>query len=115
MPTQRFQPLLQAAVQRGLSSSLWVQEQELGHGLDEHLLPQTDVTRQLSANDTWVHAVAGDITSSQSLGELMCEEHVAEFAVTVGPEELPAEAAGAQMLVLRQSLKVNVPPAVSHR
>lgn len=52
MPTQRFQPLLQAAVQRGLGSSLWVQEQELGHGLDEHLLPQTDVTRQLSANDT---------------------------------------------------------------
>lgn len=52
MPTQRLQPLLQAAVQRGLSSSLWVQEQELGHGLDEHLLPQADVTRQLSANDT---------------------------------------------------------------
>lgn len=54
---------------------------------------------------TWVHAVAGDVTSSQSLGELVREEHVAEFAVAVGPEELPAEAAGAQMPLLRQDLK----------
>lgn len=58
---------------------------------------------------TWVHAVAGDITSSQSLGELMREEHVAEFAVAVGPEELPAEAAGAQVPVLRQNLNTTPP------
>lgn len=51
-----------------------------------------------------MHAVAGDITSSQSLGQLVREEHVAQFAVAVGLKELPAEAAGAQVSVLRQSL-----------
>lgn len=51
-PAQRFDSLLQAAVQRGLSSGLRVQEQQLGDGLDENLLPQADVTRQLGADDT---------------------------------------------------------------
>lgn len=60
-----------------------------------------------------MHTVAGDITSSQSLGELMCEEHVAEFTVAVGPEELPAEAAGAQMPVLRQNL--NATPSLTSK
>lgn len=53
---------------------------------------------------TRVHAVAGDVTSSQPLGQLVREEHVAQFAVAVGLEELPAEAAGAQVSVLQQSL-----------
>lgn len=50
--TQGLQALLQATVQRRLSSSLSVQEEEAGHRLDEDLLPQTDVTRQFSLNDT---------------------------------------------------------------
>lgn len=41
---QVFDSLLQGAVQRGLSSGLRVQEQHLGYGLDENLLPQADVT-----------------------------------------------------------------------
>lgn len=43
----------------------------------------------------------------------MCEEHVAEFTVAVGPEELPAEAAGAQVPVLRQNL--NASPSLTSK
>lgn len=49
---QWLQTLLQAAVQRRLSSSFRVQEEEAGHRLDEDLLPQTDVTRQFGPDDT---------------------------------------------------------------
>lgn len=53
---------------------------------------------------TWVQAVAGDVGPSEPLGELVGEEHVTQFAVAVGLEELPAEPAGAQVSVRRQSL-----------
>lgn len=49
---QRLDSLLQGAVQRRLSAGVRVQEQEAGHGLDEHLLPQADVARQLGADDS---------------------------------------------------------------
>lgn len=49
---QRFDSLLQAAVQRRLSSGLRIQEQEFGHGFDEDLLPQADVSGQLGPDDT---------------------------------------------------------------
>lgn len=48
---------------------------------------------------TWVHTIAGDIGSFQSLGELQGEEHVAQFAVAVGLEELPAKPASAKVSV----------------
>lgn len=51
-----------------------------------------------------MHAVAGDVGSLQPLGELVGEEHVAQFTVAVGVEELPAVPAGAQVSVRRQSL-----------
>lgn len=51
-----------------------------------------------------MHAVAGDVGSFQPLGELVGEEHITQFTVAVGLEELPAEPAGAQVSVLRQSL-----------
>lgn len=53
---------------------------------------------------TWVHAVTGDLGALQPLGELVCEEHVAQFAVTVRLEELPAVLARPQVFVHRQSL-----------
>lgn len=53
---------------------------------------------------TWMDAVAGDIGSFQPLGELVGEEHVTQFTVAVGLEELPAVPAGAQVSVHRQSL-----------
>lgn len=49
---QGLQAFLQATVQRRLSSSLRVQEEEAGHRLDEDLLPQTNVTRQFGPDDT---------------------------------------------------------------
>lgn len=51
-----------------------------------------------------MHAVAGDVTARQPLGELVGEEHVAQFAVAVGLEELPAVPARSQVSVGRQSL-----------
>lgn len=59
---------------------------------------------ELDLEVTWVHAVAGDVAPCQPLGELVGEEHVAQFAVAVGLEELPAEPARAQVSVHRQSL-----------
>lgn len=56
---------------------------------------------------TWVHTVARDAGSLEPPGQLQCEEHVAQFAVAVGLEELPAEAASAQVLVHRQRLSNN--------
>lgn len=56
---------------------------------------------------TWVHTIARDAGSLEPLGQLQCEEHVAQFAVAVGLEELPAEAASAQVLVHRQRLSNN--------
>lgn len=53
---------------------------------------------------TWVDAVAGDLASFQLLGELVGEEHVAQFAVAVGLEELPAEPASTEVPVCHQSL-----------
>lgn len=47
---------------------------------------------------TWVHTVAGDTGALQPPGQFQCEEHVAQLAVAVGLEELPAEAASAQVL-----------------
>lgn len=41
----------------------------------------------------------------------MREEHVTQFAVAVGLKELPAEAAGAQVSVLRQNL--NTTPSLT--
>lgn len=49
-------------------------------------------------------AVAGDVGSFQPLGELVGEEHVTQFTVAVGVEELPAVPAGAQVSVCLQSL-----------
>ncbi len=56
---------------------------------------------------TWMDAVAGDVGSSEPLGELVGEEHVAQFAAAVRLEELPAVAAGAQVSVHRQSLNAS--------
>lgn len=52
-----------------------------------------------------MHTVAGDIGALEPPGQLLCEEHVAQLAVAVGLEELPAEAASAQVLVQRQRLQ----------
>lgn len=54
-----------------------------------------------------MHTIARDAGSLEPLGQLQCEEHVAQFAVAVGLEELPAEAASAQVLVHRQRLSNN--------
>lgn len=51
-----------------------------------------------------MHTIASDAGSLEPLGQLQCEEHIAQFAVAVGLEELPAEAASAQVLVHRQRL-----------
>lgn len=37
-----------------------------------------------------MNTVAGDISALQSFGQFMSEQDVAEFAVAVGLEELPA-------------------------
>lgn len=52
--------------------------------------------------------VAGDTRALEPPGQFQGEEHVAQLAVAVGLEELPAEAAGAQVLVLRQCLENNI-------
>lgn len=52
-------------------------------------------------------AVAGDVGSFQPLGELMCEEDVAQFTAAVGLEELPAVLSSAQVFVHGQSLKTH--------
>ena len=49
-------------------------------------------------------AVAGDLAALQPLGQVQGEQHVAQLAVAVGGEELPAEPAGAKVLTLQQSL-----------
>lgn len=54
---------------------------------------------------TWVDTVAGHVGPFQPLGELVGEEHVTQFAVAVGLEELPAVPARAQVFVHRQSLR----------
>lgn len=53
LPAQRFDSFLQGTVQCGLSSHLWVQEQQPGHRLDENLLPQADISRQFSPDNTY--------------------------------------------------------------
>lgn len=53
LPAQRFDSFLQGTVQCGLSSCLWVQEQQPGHRLDENLLPQADISGQLSPDNTY--------------------------------------------------------------
>lgn len=58
---------------------------------------------------TWVDAVAGDVASFQSLGELVGEEHVAQFAAAISLKELPAVPAGPQVFVHRQSLNTQTP------
>lgn len=63
---------------------------------------------------TWVHTITRDAGSSEPLGQLQCEEHVAQFAVAVGLEELPAEAASAQVLVHRQRLSNNTTQQNQH-
>lgn len=50
--TQLFKTLLQGAVQRGLSSVLWSQEEQTGHRLNEDLLPQADVSGQFCTNNS---------------------------------------------------------------
>ena len=50
-PAQRFDSLLQGAVQCGLSTGLCVQEQQPGDGLDEDHLPQADMSGQLGLHD----------------------------------------------------------------
>ena len=49
-------------------------------------------------------AVAGDLTALEPLGQVQGEQHVAQLAVAVGIEELPAEPARTQVLPLQQSL-----------
>lgn len=39
---------------------------------------------------TWMNTVAGDVCALHSLGQFVSEQDVAEFAVAVGLEELPA-------------------------
>ena len=51
-----------------------------------------------------MHAVAGDLAALEPLGQMQGEQHVAQLAVAVGREELPAEPARAQVLPLQQSL-----------
>lgn len=51
--------------------------------------------------------VAGHTGALEPPGQFQGEEHVAQLAVAVGLEELPAEATSSQVLVLRQCLQNN--------
>lgn len=54
--------------------------------------------------------VACDIGSFQPLGKLMGEKHIAQFAVAVRMEKLPAVSASSQVFVCNQSLKIQKQP-----
>lgn len=57
---------------------------------------------------TWVEAVTGHVGSLQPLGELMCEEHIAQFAVGIYPEDIPERLTYSKFLVGAKSVKVKV-------
>lgn len=61
---------------------------------------------------TGVEAVAGDVGALQPLGELVGEEDVAQFAVTVLLEELIVAAAQSQVSVSRQTVEIHLPHRV---
>lgn len=56
-----------------------------------------------------METVAGDAGAPQPLGKLVGEQHVAQFAVTVLPEQLVLAAAQNQLSVIRQAVKVHLP------
>lgn len=55
-----------------------------------------------------MEAVAGDLGALQPLGELVGEEDVAQFAVTVFLEELIVAAAQSQISVSRQTVEIQL-------
>lgn len=57
---------------------------------------------------TWVEAVTGHVSSLQPLGELMCEEHITQFAVGIYPEDIPERLTYSKLLVGAKSVKVKV-------
>lgn len=60
-----------------------------------------------------MEAVAGDGGALQPLGQLVCEEDVAQFAVTVLLEQLIVTVALIQILVRLQVVEVNVAQLVA--
>lgn len=61
-----------------------------------------------------MNTVASDIGTLQSLGQLVVEENIAQFAVAVRVEELPAVPPSAQVFISDKGIKVDVAPAIGH-
>ena len=56
-----------------------------------------------------MEAVAGDVAALQSLGQLVGEEVVAQFAVAVGQEELQVATAQSQISMSPQKAQIHIP------
>lgn len=61
-----------------------------------------------------MNTVAGDVCALRSLGQFVSEQDVAEFAVAVGLEELPAVSPWPQVFGGDKRIKINLAPAMSH-
>lgn len=61
-----------------------------------------------------MNTVASDIGPLQPLGQLVVQENIAQFALAVRVEELPAVPPGAQVFISDKGIKVNVSPAICH-
>lgn len=61
---------------------------------------------------TWVQGVTGNISAFQPVGQLPGEEHITEFAVTVGLKAGPGRLGGHHVCLWSQQLEVDAPEAV---
>lgn len=112
---QRLQTLLQSAVQRGLTALLRVFKEESRNGSQNCNHHAAHVSVEFRVYGTWVQRVAAHVGALQSLVQLVGEEHVAQFAVGVGLQQLHEGLAGAQSPVLVQTVKVDASKVVGHR
>lgn len=62
-----------------------------------------------------MEAVAGDLGSLQSFGQLVVEEDVAQFAIGVNLENLHERGPQSKSFVCVQAIKINFSKVMSHR
>ncbi len=62
----------------------------------------------VKVRQTWVEAVTGHVGSLKPLCQLMCEEHITQFAVWINPEDTPNRLTYSKLLVSAKSVKVKV-------